>query len=115
MIRKRMAEMPWRDILVANGCLSVLIGLCLLWVVTTYSLEMHSWVTNSSADQFNNVLRLLVLLYIAYGLTILFGAMMWIAGPLIKAKWSTPKVNEIKPGNLPQAAEVPEGLKSEKE
>jgi hypothetical protein len=70
---------PWRDILIANGFVSLLLGLAALFAAGRYSADAHRWVQESSADGFARVVRLAVLVYVLYALVMLGAGMAWLA------------------------------------
>jgi hypothetical protein len=76
---RRLRSVPWRDILIANGFVSLLLGLAALFIAGQYSADAHRWVQESSADEFARVVRLAVLLYVLYALIMLGAGMVWVA------------------------------------
>ena len=83
---RRLSAVAWRDILIANGFVSLLLGLATLFVAGRYAADAHRWVQESSPDEFASVVRLAVLVYILYALTMLGAGMAWLAVSVYAAR-----------------------------
>lgn len=82
---RTLAAFPWREMLVANGIVSLLLGLAALLLVNRYSVDAHNWAQAASPDEFARVARLAVLLYILYALALLGTGMLWLAVSLFSS------------------------------
>ena len=91
--------MPWRDILIANGFVSLLFGLAALFVASTYSAGAHRWVQESSVEEFARVVRLAVLVYILSALIMLGAGLIW----LVVIAYSGRRVSVMPPTAAPEA------------
>ncbi len=95
----RLALVAWREILIANGFVSLLFGLVALGVVTQYAPDAHRWVRESSASEFAGVVRFGVLVYILYALTTLGIGMAWLAVSVYSSR------RQVEPAPAAPAAE----------
>ncbi len=84
---RRLALVPWRDILIANGVVSLLLGLAALFAASRYATDLHRWIREASADEFAHVVRLVILVYILYALISLSVGFIWLAVQAYATPW----------------------------
>lgn len=75
----RRSPFPWQEVLVANGFVSLFLGLAALLFASLYSADAYNWLQRSTAEDFSRIVRLAVLCYLLYGLILLGVGLSWLA------------------------------------
>lgn len=75
---KNIDKIDWHYILIANGLVSVILGIIALIATSVYSETLYNLIVKGSSEKFSLILRLIVLIYIAYGLLILSSGFIWL-------------------------------------
>lgn len=75
---KNIDKIDWHYILIANGFVSVILGIIALIATSVYSETLYNLIVKGSSEKFSLILRLIVLIYIAYGLVILSSGFIWL-------------------------------------
>jgi hypothetical protein len=75
---KNSDKIDWHYILIANGFVSVILGIIALIATSVYSETVYNLIVKDSSEKFSLILRLIVLIYIAYGLLILSSGFIWL-------------------------------------
>lgn len=77
--KEKIDKIGWHYILIANGFVSVILGIFALIATSVYSEKLYNFIIENSWEKFSLIIKLIVLIYIAYGLVILSSGFIWLS------------------------------------
>ncbi|HAO10921.1 MAG TPA: hypothetical protein DCQ51_07065 [Planktothrix sp. UBA8407] len=77
--KEKIDKIDWHYILIANGFVSIILGIIALIATSVYSEKLYDFIIENSLEKFSLILQLIVLIYIAYGLVILSSGFIWLS------------------------------------
>lgn len=95
MLKQR--PMPWREVLFVNAFMSLILGGAAYVGLQYFAEEADAWVRGHSPEQVKAMAEILVLLYLAYAVSMILIVVLSIAG----SRWLGPKTGNSSNPEIP--------------
>jgi hypothetical protein len=102
---KRPTNLPWREVVLVNGILSALLGLAGYLLVRRFGPEADAWVRGHAPERVQDMAELVVLVYLAYAVSLILIGMLAFFGPA----WLPTRARQTPPGQGGAGAPQREG------